>query len=154
MGVATTYKAPAGYCCEPAAAAAACSNKAAVGVVTTTKQVGDEGEGRALAHLQRHGLTLVQRNYRVAAGPNARGAEVDLILRERDGTLVFVEVKARKSSDFGGAAGSVSVGKQRSLVLAARHYLRAWATPPPCRFDVVAIEGERIEWLRGAFDAG
>ena len=123
-------------------------------MVTTTKQVGDEGEGRALTHLQRHGLTLVQRNYRVAAGPNARGAEVDLILRERDGTLVFVEVKARKSSDFGGAAGRVSISKQRSLVLAARHYLRAWATPPPCRFDVVAIEGERIEWLRGAFDAG
>ena len=96
----------------------------------------------------------MQRNYRVAAGPSARGAEVDLILRERDGTLVFVEVKTRKTADFGGAAGSVSISKQRSLVLAARHYLRAWATPPPCRFDVVAIEGERIEWLRGAFDAG
>ena len=119
----------------------------------TTKERGDTGEGRALTHLQRQGLALVQRNYRVAAGPRARGGEVDLILRERDGTLVFVEVKLRSTAGFGGAAASVSTSKQRSLVLAARHYLRAWPSPPPCRFDVVVIEGERIEWLRGAFDA-
>ncbi len=117
----------------------------------TAKERGDAGEERALTHLQRHGLTLVQRNYRVAAGPRLRGGEVDLILRERDGTLVFVEVKARQTAAFGGAAASVSASKQRSLVLAAQHYLRAWPSPPPCRFDVVAIEGERIEWLRGAF---
>ncbi len=103
--------------------------------------------------MQRQGLTLVQRNYRVAAGPNARGAEVDLICRDRDGTLVFAEVKARKTSGFGGAAASVTPSKQRSLILAARHYLRNFPTPPPCRFDVVAIEGEKIEWLKAAFDA-
>ena len=119
----------------------------------TTKGVGDEGEARAWAHLRRHGLALVQRNYRVAAGPRARGGEVDLILRERDGTLVFVEVRARKTAGFGGAAASISAGKQRSIVLAARHYLRAFASPPACRFDVVAIEGDRIEWIWGAFDA-
>ncbi|MEP7102515.1 MAG: YraN family protein, partial [Burkholderiales bacterium] len=55
---------------------------------TTTKESGDAGEARALAHLLAQGLTLVQRNYRVARGPNARGGEIDLILRERDGTLV------------------------------------------------------------------
>jgi len=37
-------------------------------------------------------------------------------------------------------------------VLAAQHYLLRWASPPPCRFDVVAIDGGRVEWLRGAFD--
>jgi putative endonuclease len=115
--------------------------------VVTTKGVGDVGEDRALAHLQHQGLVLVRRNYRVAAGPRARGGEVDLILRERDGTLVFVEVRSRRNAGFGGAAGSVTRGKQRSLVLAAQHFLRAFASPPPCRFDVVAIEGERIEWL-------
>ena len=119
----------------------------------TTKQVGEGGEDRAWAHLQRQGLTLVQRNYRVAAGPNARGAEVDLICRDRDGTLVFVEVKARKTSGFGGAAASVTPSKQRSLILAARHYLRNFPTPPACRFDVVAIEGDKIEGLKAAFDA-
>jgi putative endonuclease len=118
----------------------------------TTKSVGDAGEALALAHLERHGLTLVQRNYRVAAGPNARGGEVDLILRERDGTLVFVEVRARRSAAFGGAAASVSASKQRRLVLAAQHFLRRYSALPPCRFDVVAIDGESVQWLRGAFD--
>jgi putative endonuclease len=124
-------------------------------VVTTvtTKGVGDEGEARALTHLQREGLTLVRRNYRVAAGPRSRGGEVDLIVRDRDGTLVFVEVRSRKGRTFGGAAASISWTKQRSIVLAAQHFLRAFGSPPPCRFDVVAIEGERIEWIRAAFDA-
>jgi putative endonuclease len=122
-------------------------------MTVTTKEVGDEGEARACAHLQRHGLTLVQRNYRVAAGPRARGGEVDLILRERDGTLVFVEVRTRAGASHGGAAASVTSRKQRRIVLAAQHYLRRFAAPPPCRFDVVAIEGERVEWIRAAFDA-
>ena len=120
---------------------------------TSTKARGDAGEGRALAHLLAQGLTLVQRNYRVARGPNARGGEIDLVLRERDGTLVFVEVRSRRSGTHGGAAASVGATKQRSLVFAARHFLQTQRTPPPCRFDVVAIDGERIEWLRGAFDA-
>ncbi len=122
-------------------------------MVLTTKAIGEDGESRALAYLLARGLTLVRRNYRVAAGPNARGGEIDLIVRESDGTLVFVEVRTRKGSGFGGAAGSVSAAKQRSVIFAARCYLRAFASPPPCRFDVVAIEGTHIEWLRGAFDA-
>ena len=120
---------------------------------STTKAAGDAGEARALAHLLGKGLALVLRNYRVARGPNARGGEVDLIMRERDGTLVFVEVRSRKSGGFGGAAASVSATKQRSLVLAAQYFLSSLRTTPPCRFDVVAIDGERIEWLRAAFDA-
>jgi putative endonuclease len=128
------------------------TTKLATNTKATTKSVGDAGEALALAHLERQGLTLVQRNYRVAAGPNARGGEVDLILRERDGTLVFVEVRARRSAAFGGAAASVSASKQRRLVFAAQHFLRRYSTLPPCRFDVVAIEGENVQWLRGAFD--
>ncbi len=114
--------------------------------------MGDEAEARALTHLQQHGLTLVERNYRVAAGPRRRGGEVDLILRKRDGTIVFVEVRRRASALHGGAAASVVAAKQRSLVLAARHYLMRFAAPPPCRFDVVAIDGGALEWLRAAFD--
>ena len=119
----------------------------------TTKSVGDAGEALALQHLQRHGLTLVQRNYRVARGPQAHGGEVDLICRERDGTLVFVEVRTRRGTTHGGAAGSVGASKQRRLVFAASHYLLRLHPVPPCRFDVVAIDGDRVEWLRGAFDA-
>jgi putative endonuclease len=121
---------------------------------STTKAAGDAGEARALAHLLAQGLTLVQRNYRVARGPHARGGEIDLVMRERDGTLVFVEVRARRSASHGGAAASVSASKQRSLVLAAQHFLTSIRTVPPCRFDVIALDGDRIEWLRGAFDAG
>ncbi len=118
-----------------------------------TKALGDAAEARALAWLQQRGLTLVQRNYRVARGPAARGGEIDLILRDADGTLVFVEVRARADSGFGGAAASVTATKQRRIVLAARHYLAGLASVPACRFDVVAIDGGRIEWLPGAFDA-
>jgi putative endonuclease len=121
--------------------------------VVTTKGAGDEGEAKALAHLLRQGLTLEQRNYRVAAGPRARGGEIDLIMRERDGTRVFVEVRMRRNASHGGAAASVSATKQRSLILAAQHYLRSFRSLPPCRFDVVSIDGDRLEWLRGAFDA-
>jgi putative endonuclease len=122
-----------------------------VTAVQTTKGAGDEAEAQALAHLTRHGLKLVQRNYRVAAGPHARGGEVDLIVRERDGTLVFVEVRARRSASHGGAAGSVTLGKQRRVIYAAQHYLLQFASPPPCRFDVVAIEAGELQWLRAAF---
>jgi len=123
-------------------------------MVATTKGVGDEGEVRALAHLLRQGLKLVRRNYRVAAGPRARGGEVDLILRDRDGTMVFVEVRSRRTDGHGGAAGSVTPSKQRSVLYAARHYLMEFATFPPCRFDVVSIEGDRIDWLQAAFSDG
>lgn len=121
--------------------------------MVTTKAVGDGGEDRALAHLLRAGLRLVERNYRVAGGPRVRGGEIDLVLRDRDGTLVFVEVRTRAARSHGGAAATVSVVKQQRLVRAARHYLMRFASPPPCRFDVVAIDGEHIEWLRAAFDA-
>jgi len=130
---------------DPASAQAAAQARAVTGRTA---------EDQALAHLQGHGLRLVQRNYRVARGPSRRGGEIDLILREPDGTLVFVEVRARQDRGHGGAAASVTWAKQRSLVYAAQHYLMRLPTLPPCRFDVVAVDGPSLEWLRGAFDAG
>ena len=118
-----------------------------------TKAVGDDAEARALRHLQQQGLTLVQRNYRVARGPSARAGEVDLVMHDRDGKLVSVEVRARSGGGFGGAASSVKVAKQRRIVLAARHYLLRLTTLPPCRFDVVAVDAGHVEWIRAAFDA-
>jgi len=119
-----------------------------------TRAVGDAAEGRALAWLQAQGLRLEERNYRVARGPHARGGEIDLVMRDRDGTLVFVEVRARAGSGHGGAAASVGAGKRQRLVYAAQHYLLRFAALPPCRFDVVALDGDEITWLRAAFDAG
>jgi putative endonuclease len=118
-----------------------------------TAERGAEGEARARRWLERQGLRLVEAHYRVARGPRAAGGEIDLVMRDRDGTLVFVEVRLRGSKSHGGAAASVGPAKQRRLLLAARHYLLRFATPPPCRFDVVAIDGDRLEWLQAAFDA-
>jgi putative endonuclease len=96
-------------------------------------------------------MQLIRRNYRVAAGPRSRGGEIDLILRDCDGTVVFVEVRSRSSMSHGGAAISIGAGKQRRILFAAQHYLQTMARLPPCRFDVVAIDGDHLEWLRAAF---
>ncbi len=122
--------------------------------MVTSKKVGDEAEARALRHLLGQGLVLVQRNYRVAGGPHARGAEIDLVLRERDGTLVFVEVRSRGAASHGGAAASIGATKRRRIIHAAQCFLTRWPVPPPCRFDVVAIDAGAVHWLRAAFDAG
>ena len=117
---------------------------------STTKQKGDAAEDRALRHLQTQGLELEQRNYRT---PGRGGGEIDLVMRDADGTLVFVEVRQRGSSQHGGAFASVSAAKQRRIVFAARHYLLKLRHVPPCRFDVVAVEGDHLQWLKAAFDA-
>jgi len=117
----------------------------------SSKQSGDAFEDTALRHLQRAGLRLVTRNYRT---PGRGGGEIDLVMREPDGTVVFVEVRARNASAHGGAAASIGAVKQRRIVFAARHYLARCVVAPPCRFDVVAYDGERVTWLRAAFDAG
>jgi len=75
-------------------------------------------------------------------------------MTDGDGTLVFVEVRARADSSHGGAAASVTTQKQQRLIYAAQHYLLRHASPPPCRFDVVAIDGDKLTWLPAAFDAG
>ncbi len=75
-------------------------------------------------------------------------------MTDRDGTLVFVEVRARADDSHGGAAASVTSRKQQRLIYAAQRYLQRHASPPPCRFDVVAIDGDNLTWLQAAFDAG
>jgi putative endonuclease len=119
----------------------------------TSKARGDAAEDRALAWLLARGLLLVQRNYRLAGGPRVSGGEIDLVMRDRDGTLVFVEVRQRASRTQGGAAASVGSAKRRRVIRAAQHYLMRLPALPPCRFDVLAIDGEKIEWLQAAFDA-
>ena len=116
----------------------------------TSRQVGDAAEDRALAHLQAAGLLLVTRKYRT---PGRGGGEIDLVMRDRDGTLVFVEVRQRATAAFGGAAASVGGLKQRRIVFAARHFLQRLPQPPPCRFDVVSVQAGVVEWLKAAFDA-
>ncbi len=117
---------------------------------TTTRASGQAGEDQALAHLRAAGLALVERNYRTAG---RGGGEIDLIMREPDGTLVFVEVRSRARGGYGGAGASIGAAKRRRIVFAARCYLMRLRTPPPCRFDAVLIEAGQVQWLRAAFDA-
>ena len=117
---------------------------------STTKQKGDAAEDRALHYLQGKGLQLVQRNYRT---PGRGGGEIDLVMREGDGTVVFVEVRKRGNGQHGGALGSITHAKQRRIVFAARHFLLKLRQLPPCRFDVIALEGDDLQWLKAGFDA-
>lgn len=114
--------------------------------------VGADAERRARAWLEGRGLVLVTANWR--AQFHKQAGEIDLVMRDGD-TLVFVEVRRRARRDFGGAAASVDGFKQAKLVRAARAYLasQVGGAEPPCRFDVVAMDGEHIEWIRAAFEA-
>lgn len=116
----------------------------------SSKQSGDAAEDEALRYLRKHGLQLLQRNYRT---PGRGGGEIDLIMAAADGTTVFVEVRSRSSAAHGGAGASISFFKQRRIVFAARHYLMHLRHTPPCRFDVVLVEPEGVRWLQAAFDA-
>lgn len=108
---------------------------------------GAQAEQVAAQFLQRHGLTLVQTNYRCRFG------EIDLILRDGQ-TLVFAEVRQRSRSDFGGAAASIDSHKQQRLILTAQHYLASLPRLPPCRFDAMLLDAAgNIEWVKNAFEA-
>lgn len=109
-------------------------------------KLGVDAEGMAAAFLEKRGLEIVARNYRCRMG------EIDLVAR--DGAItVFVEVRKRASSAFGGAAASITTAKRLKLLKAARHYLSRLRATPQCRFDALLIQGDppNIEWIRDAF---
>jgi putative endonuclease len=90
---------------------------------------GAAAEEQALQHLLAQGLVLVERNYRVARGPSARGGEIDLILRDGDGTLVFVEVRERADCRHGGGgghAGAVSMWWPSTAISSAGFRAHSW----------------------------
>jgi len=109
-------------------------------------------EQRACAALEQAGLQLLARNY------STRRGELDLVMRDGD-TIVFVEVRYRRSAGHGDATASVTARKRARVILAARQWLGAHPAyaQRPCRFDVVSYDGPaaaaRQTWLRGAFDA-
>lgn len=106
---------------------------------------GRQGEDDALAYLLLQGLVLLQRNYL------CKGGELDLIMRD-GASVVFVEVRLRSSTTFGGALASITPAKQRRMVVAAQTWLLGQKTLPPCRFDALAIDGGRISWLKNILD--
>ena len=117
-------------------------------LLISTTALGNAAESQALAYLQAQGLILVQRNFRCRSG------ELDLIMRDAE-TLVFVEVRSRRSVQYGSPAESVTPAKQQKLLNAAAAYLQRQTLDLPCRFDVVAILKSahqlHIEWIKDAF---
>lgn len=114
--------------------------------MTTKIETGARAESLAAAFLQAKGLTVLERNFRAKVG------EIDLVARDGD-EVAFVEVRARRSRDFGGAAASIDLAKRRKLVRAAKVWLAARGWDGPCRFDAVVVEGGRLEHLPAAFEA-
>ena len=116
---------------------------------TAAQLAGQSAESGARRLLERAGLRFVAANIRYKVG------EIDLVMNDGE-ALVFVEVRARSSQVFGGAAGSVDHRKRLRLQRAANRFLldnfgqRAW---PSCRFDVIAFEAGTPNWIKGAFDA-
>lgn len=113
---------------------------------------GRHAEDAARAYLTQAGLR------EIAANANYRGGELDLVMRDGD-CLVFVEVRYRRSSAFGGGAASVDSAKRRKLVLAAQSFLAEHReySRAPCRFDVIEASGNPdtpdLRWLKDAFRA-
>jgi putative endonuclease len=118
---------------------------AALGPEPGTRDIGSAMEQLAEAFLKTQNLRPVARNHR------CRHGEIDLVMRDGE-TLVFVEVRYRRSDRFGTAAETIDPRKQRRLAAAASHYLQGHPTLLPCRFDVVAVSGdEPIQWIKNAF---
>ncbi len=112
-----------------------------------TIERGNLNEEIACQYLVSRGLKLVTKNF------HSRFGEIDLIMMEGN-TLVFVEVRFRRSTHYGGAAVSVTPEKQRRISLTASHYLQKTnQTDRWCRFDVVAISKDNTNWIKSAFDS-
>lgn len=113
------------------------------------KSDGAQAERWAEQFLTQNDMRLIAQNYR------GRFGEIDLIMQ--DGiALVFIEVRLRRSENFGGAAASIDARKQQRIIRTAQQYLATLAQTPPCRFDVVLMDdaqGLNVQWLKNAFDA-
>ncbi|WP_028389380.1 YraN family protein [Legionella fairfieldensis] len=111
-------------------------------------KTGFAAEQQARAYLVSQGLKWLESNYR------CRWGEIDLIMKDKT-CLVFIEVRARLSSSFGGALASVTFGKQQKLLKTASHYLmlKKIQDKQPVRFDVIGLQGpdSQVDWIQNAF---
>jgi len=115
-----------------------------------SRQIGDQSEEIACGYLKRNGLKIVARNFRSPRG------ELDIIM-EHGETLVFVEVRFRRNTQFGSGAESVDKNKQKKIITSAAYYLQKnkQHRNRPTRFDVVSISMDAnkpaIDWIQDAF---
>lgn len=117
----------------------------------TNKELGDLGETLAAAHLKKRNYKILEKKYKTRTG------EIDIIAKMK-GTLVFVEVKTRRSLAYGTPAQAVDTRKQHKLIQAARQYLNETRMyEEDCRFDVIEIYFSdharyQIRQIESAFD--
>jgi len=113
----------------------------------TTKNIGDHAESIAENFLIENKLKIIAKNYRIKTG------EIDLIADDK-GTIAFVEVKFRKSNNFGQPFETVTHSKQRKIIRTAQSYLQKHPklANKACRFDVISIHNQDINWIQNAFD--
>ena len=109
------------------------------------RRTGSEYEGLAAGWLENQGYRIVEKNYRCRQG------EIDLIA-EKDGYLIFVEVKYRRTGQAGDPAEAVDCRKQKKISRVAEYY--CWEKRRldyPCRFDVICVLGQEIRHIENAF---
>lgn len=111
-----------------------------------TTSSGVKAERDAEKYLVQHGLISIDRNYHCKYG------EIDLIMQDAN-YLVFIEVRFRQSDKFGTASETVTSKKQHKLIITAQHYIQAhsFAQKMPCRFDVIGVSTQNINWVQAAF---
>ena len=109
------------------------------------RRLGSQYECMAAEYLEKQGVVILEKNYQ------ARQGEIDLIGKDRD-YLIFVEVKYRRNADSGVPAEAVTLQKQRHIRMTAQYYLYSRRYGDiPCRFDVVSILAQEIQWIKDAF---
>ena len=113
----------------------------------STKNIGDQAESTAEKFLVTKNVKIIEQNYRIKAG------EIDLIADDK-GTIVFIEVKYRKSNNFGQPFETVTRSKQQKIIRTAQSYLQKHPklANKACRFDVISIHNQDINWIQNAFD--
>lgn len=111
-----------------------------------TRSRGDYYEERAACYLREQGYEILCRNFRCRRG------EIDLVARDRK-TIVFVEVKYRKSLNTGHPLEAITLAKQKKITMSAVYYLlkEYGRTDVSCRFDVIGVLPDEIVWIKDAF---
>ncbi|AIL32122.1 hypothetical protein IX83_01200 [Basilea psittacipulmonis DSM 24701] len=118
--------------------------------LSPTQRKGVSYEEMALEFLFARGLKLIRQNLSCFFG------EIDLVMLDKQ-TLVFVEVRYRKNKKYGGAMASITKQKQVKIIRTAQYFLPLLSRDffggrtPSCRFDVIGIENQEIEWVKNAF---
>ena len=110
------------------------------------RQIGSDYEQKAVQYLQDNGYRILEKNYRNRSG------EIDIIAT-KGGNLIFVEVKYRTTNIYGHPLEAVNWRKQQQIRKVARIYLMCHGRSEwtPCRFDVIAFEGENMTHIKNAF---